>query len=124
MGSALSQFGRPGEMSPYWTGDSGGSIQGMIGFSVDDFIRQFHPPFPNYIKIDVDGLEWAILQGAKETLRDSRLRSLMVELSVSNQTETGMAIEFVEACGFSLNSRGEIQRAPAGEGLNCLFARI
>ena len=49
---------------------------------------QFQPPFPNYLKIDVDGLEWSILRGAKQTLGDSRLRSAMIELSVSNQDET------------------------------------
>jgi hypothetical protein len=34
----------------------------MIGFTIDAFIETFFPDFPNYIKIDVDGLEDKILK--------------------------------------------------------------
>jgi FkbM family methyltransferase len=123
MGSALTQFGQLGEMSPYCAKDLEGSAHGMIGFRVDDFISQFHPPFPNYLKIDVDGLELTILQGAKGTLRDSRLRSLMVELSMSHEDEREQACALLQEFGFSLLSVGEVQATEAGEGANHLFMR-
>ena len=55
--------------------------QGMIGFSIDDFIRLFNPPFPNHIKIDVDGIENKLIQGASKTLADNRLKSILIELN-------------------------------------------
>jgi FkbM family methyltransferase len=103
MGSALSQFGQKGEISRYHEG-ANGSVHGMIGFSIDDFIRQFRPPFPNYLKIDVDGLEWPILQGAQRTLADARLRNAMIELSISNNEEREEAIDFLAQCGLRLKS--------------------
>ena len=75
LGGALHQFGGRGQTSRYWDGDTNISAQGMVGFTIDDFIRQFEPSFPTRMKIDVDGLEWSTLQGARQTLRDSRLQS-------------------------------------------------
>jgi FkbM family methyltransferase len=77
MGASLHQFGDRGETSRYWNGGQTTSVQGMVGFTIDDFIQWFQPPFPTRLKLDVDGLEWAILQGARRTLCDKRLRSIM-----------------------------------------------
>lgn len=60
--------------------------QAMLGFSIDDFIEEFDPPFPNHIKIDVDGLEDRIIKGAQKTISDKRLKSLLVELD-ADRTE-------------------------------------
>jgi FkbM family methyltransferase len=123
MGSALTQFGRLGDMSPYCVPGTHGVTQGMIGFTIDDFIHQFQLGFPNYIKVDVDGLEWSILQGARKTLENSSLRSLMVELSVSNKPETEQARCFLEGYGFQLAGIGAPQVTEAGAGANHLFVR-
>lgn len=123
MGAAVSQFGQPGEMSPFCIEDTEGSMHGMVGFSVDDFIRQFCPPFPNYLKLDVDGLELGILQGARETLHDSRLRSLMVELPLSDKEEYDLAVALLEDCGFSLMSQGNVQETEVRSAANHLFER-
>ena len=49
-----------------------------IGYSIDELSSRLR--FPNYIKIDVDGIEGKILEGSSETLKDKRLKGLMVEL--------------------------------------------
>jgi FkbM family methyltransferase len=123
MGAALHQFGGRGETSRYWHGDSNICAQGMIGFTIDDIIRQFRPPFPARLKLDVDGLEWPILQGAGETLRDPRLQSIMVELTLSDQPEHNRAIAWLSDTGFDLVSRGEIQTAGGEVAANHFFAR-
>ena len=53
LGGALNSFGDARD----WQGnDFTASLkQGMVGFSIDDFIRKFNPRFPNHIKIDVSG---------------------------------------------------------------------
>jgi FkbM family methyltransferase len=123
MGASLSQFGQPGDVSPYW-GDAITSVtQGMVGFTIDEFMDRFQPPFPSYLKIDVDGLEWSILRGAKGTLSDSRLRSAMIELSVSDQDETKEAIFFLNERGLHLASTGEVQGTASARAANHLFER-
>lgn len=37
--------------------------QGMLGYSIDDFIHDYHVLIPNHIKIDVDGIEKNIVKG-------------------------------------------------------------
>jgi FkbM family methyltransferase len=123
MGAAISQFGQPGEMSQYWEGQPGAATHGMIGFRIDDFITQFDPPFPNYIKLDVDGLELPILEGAQMTLRDPRLQSILVELSVSRDREHDDAFSFLEGAGFQFVSRGATQRTQTESAANHLFQR-
>ena len=54
----------------------------MLSTTVDEFVRDYAPPFPNHIKLDVDGNEEQILRGAAATLSDPRLRSLLVESDV------------------------------------------
>lgn len=50
-----------------------------LGYSVDRFIADFAPPFPQHIKIDVDGAEEGIVRGAERTLADPRLISVLIE---------------------------------------------
>jgi FkbM family methyltransferase len=123
MGAALHQFGLRGNTSRYWSGGAGFCAQGMTGYTIDDFVRQFRPPFPAHLKIDVDGLEWPILEGAEQTLRDPRLRSIMAELSVSDRTELERSLAWLAAAGFELVSRGEIQVSAGHAAANHFFAR-
>ena len=57
--------------------------QGVLCFSLDSFLLQFPNYFPTHIKIDVDGIESKIIQGAEKTLRDGRLKSLSIEINDS-----------------------------------------
>lgn len=124
MGSAMSQFGRLGEMSRYWSGDSKGAVHGMVGFTVDEFIERFNPPFPTHIKLDVDGLEAPILYGATTTLRDKRLLAAMVELSLTDHDEREQAIAFMSHEGFALVSTGQAQEGLQASAANHLFKRV
>ena len=121
-GSAMSQFGCAGEASRYAIG-ADRVTHGMVGFTIDDFIRQYAPPFPTHIKLDVDGLEWPILQGAAATLRDARLRSLIVELSLTQSHEREQATAFLNGCGLAFVSRGEAQASAGEQAANHRFDR-
>jgi FkbM family methyltransferase len=124
MGAAIHQFGRFGEISRYYDGAAASYTQGVLGYTIDDFIQQFRPPFPTHLKIDVDGLEWPILKGAGQTLRDERLRSIMAELSVSDRAELERSVKSLSEAGFELVSRGEIQESGGHAAANHFFARL
>jgi FkbM family methyltransferase len=76
--------------------------QGMLGMSIDKFIETFNPPFPQHIKIDVDGIEDKIVYGAKKTFADPRLKSVLIELEVDQEEKCKKMIEFFESSGLKL----------------------
>lgn len=124
MGSASNQFGESGDMSQYACPNRRRTEQSMLGFSIDEFIRIFDPPFPNHLKLDVDGIELDILLGASITLSDSRLSSILVELSITRTTEKEHAFQILNQFGFRLMSQGEIQGTEPHAAANHLFYRI
>jgi FkbM family methyltransferase len=121
-GMAMAQFGKPGEASPYWHGTVG-ATHGMVGFTVDEFIARFGPPFPTHVKIDVDGLEPDILEGAATTLADGRVRSVMAEVSLTDESARHRSLQALERAGFALLSRGAEQGGGAERAANHFFAR-
>jgi hypothetical protein len=55
--------------------------QPVMMFRLDDLIERFALPLPNHIKLDVDGGELAVLDGASRTLGSPTLRSVLIEVS-------------------------------------------
>ena len=45
--------------------------QSSLGFALDDFVEMFGLPRPDHVKIDVDGHEISVLEGAQSTLRSA-----------------------------------------------------
>jgi FkbM family methyltransferase len=97
LGGALNSFAEAID----WQGEpfTASFKQAMIGFSVDDFVRQFNPLFPNHIKIDVDGIENKIIKGAKYTLLDRRVKSVLVELDSGRESYCKEVMEVMEEAG-------------------------
>lgn len=100
-GGALSNF-RAGGCA---TSASPEYRQGMLAYGIDAFIRDFDPPFPNHVKIDVDGLEPDIVAGATATLADSRLRSVSVELDDARPDGRDAVIDAMARAGLRLAGR-------------------
>jgi FkbM family methyltransferase len=92
--------------------------QTMLSYRLDDLIDQFKIPKPTHIKIDVDGIEKAVLEGAINTLSDSSLRTVIVELE-AGQGEREIT-ELLLGCGLKLDSQHK--RWTPGM-LNCIFVR-
>jgi len=70
-----------------------------LGYTVDGLVALAGMPFPNHIKMDIDGNEDKMLAGAHRTLVDSRIKSLMFEFQPGNAEP--MTKE-VEALGYAL----------------------
>ncbi len=75
--------------------------QPVICYALDEVVRQFKLPTPNHIKLDVDGVELAVLQGAKKVLADMRLRTIQVELKRST-VEGQRVLKLIKQSGFSV----------------------
>jgi len=69
---------------------------------LDDAVSQFGLPAPSHIKLDVDGWELEILAGAETTLRQPRLRDILMEIEVVNSDAT---TSLLAGAGFTLVDR-------------------
>jgi FkbM family methyltransferase len=103
IGSALHSFSQATD----WKGESFSPKfkQGMVGFTIDEFVERFDPKFPNHIKIDVDGIEGKIIEGGCKTFEDSRLKSILVELDENQPDITRPAISTIEQAGLKLSAK-------------------
>jgi len=76
--------------------------QPVLTYTLDDLLAQFPLPKPTHLKIDVDGAELDVLQGAPFTLASKDLRSLMIEV---NEEEAEEMSGLIEGHGLSLRAR-------------------
>lgn len=61
------------------------NVYKTFSFSLDVLKNFFKLKFPNYIKIDIDGLENYILNGANSILKNKHLHSILVEIDKKNK---------------------------------------
>lgn len=124
LGSALNSFAEAVD----WKGKPfvASFKQAMIGFSIDDFMRQFKPSFPNHIKIDVDGIESKIIRGAENTLSDRRVKSVLVELDSGREKYCKEVAGAIEQAGMKLVNKKPAPMFSAGQSsasYNFIFVR-
>jgi FkbM family methyltransferase len=98
--------------SPRGSGKGGRYRQPMLGIKLDDAIRIFRLPPPCLVKVDVDGAELDVLAGARDTLQNPRMRSLMIEVDQQIGDE---AVAVLEELGFTLHARHGQRAGRKGE---------
>lgn len=69
--------------------------------SLDDFVNEYNLKLPNYIKIDVDGIELNILNGATKILNSKHIKSILIE---NTDPKSGIS-NFLEENNFQLMSK-------------------
>lgn len=102
--------------------------QGAVGISLDELWEDFHLDFPNHIKIDVDGTEEKIIAGGSKTLRDPRLKSILVEISTYKGEKDPIVVSLTEAgfhvvTDFSGHSRDQLKGSQWESFENAVFVR-
>ncbi|MDP8297812.1 MAG: FkbM family methyltransferase [Candidatus Orphnella occulta] len=75
--------------------------QEMLSYSIDELIKDFDIPSPNHIKIDVDGAEFKILEGAVKTISESNFKSLLVEADEDSK----QLFDFLDSLGLEKKQR-------------------
>jgi FkbM family methyltransferase len=78
--------------------------QGVMGARIDDLIEKFDLPRPTHLKVDVDGCERAVIDGASNTLRDAGLRSVLIELNETLAADREI-VGILEGYGFHVRSK-------------------
>lgn len=99
--------------------------QYVITESLDQMISRYHLPVPRYLKIDVDGAESLVLKGGRDTLGNSSLKSVLLEVN-KPLTDGIHLVEMVKQYGFDLSDIQDINEyvgTPVANVKNCLFNR-
>tara|TARA_B100001123_G_C15332328_1_gene1031643 strand:+ start:449 stop:1291 length:843 start_codon:yes stop_codon:yes gene_type:complete len=97
-GGALSTFGK----NIGHDGKAMNSIfqQKTVGMSIDNCIDILNFEKPNYIKIDVDGIEHLILKGATNTLKNAE--SILIEVNDNFKEQAKNIEKYLLSAGFKL----------------------
>ena len=77
----------------------------IFGTSIDNLVENEVIELPNYVKIDVDGIEDLILEGAKKILSNKTLKSLSIELNENYEHQYNKIIKMMESFGFKLKQK-------------------
>lgn len=78
--------------------------QGCVAARLDDLVAAGVVAVPDHIKIDVDGFEGKVVQGAARTLREPKVKSLLIEISPA-LAEHRAVIAGLKDLGFSYDPK-------------------
>jgi len=100
--------------------------QAVLAYALDDLIRQFSLPLPTHIKLDVDGIELSILEGAVKTLASASLRSVLVEI-LEGDPHSAVMVSLLERSGLKFQSKHKYihggDTGPSSRIYNYIFHR-
>jgi FkbM family methyltransferase len=98
--------------------------------SIDELTAHYGFPVPSHIKIDVDGIEHKIIEGARRTLESASVRSLLVELNEKSRQDQEVP-RVLEKYGFQLTKRRSVWDSKPNKCLegdmpayNAIFTRV
>lgn len=83
-------------------------VQNILKFTLDELINKYKLPSPEYIKIDVDGAELPVINGARDTLSNKLLKRIFIELE-EEKPESEIIINKLKSYGFSIKSKTQVQ---------------
>jgi FkbM family methyltransferase len=98
--------------------------QGCFSYSLDQLISEKKLPCPNYLKIDVDGLEYKIISGAEHLLSRPELREVLLEIN-ENSSRDKKLVEIILNNSFKIKEKGEAFHNPNDGSImtNYIFSR-
>jgi FkbM family methyltransferase len=90
-------------------------VQGCITDTLDNLVASGTVPVPTHIKIDVDGFEPKVVAGARATLANPAVRSMLIETNQNLDDHRAMVME-LNAMGLKHDS-AQVRRAERKEGI-------
>lgn len=92
----------------------------LAAIPLDEAVRLLDLPEPTHLKIDVDGGEDAVLDGAEQTLRSPTLKHVLIEVE-SGRTDLGHVERMLNGAGLT---RVNVVRHGASATYNWLYQRL
>ncbi len=89
-------------------------VQGSIAYTLDELVASKSIPVPNHVKIDVDGIEYLVVQGANQTFANQELKSVLIEIS-PHLKEHAALLDVMTDFGFGFDP-AQVERAQRKEG--------
>ena len=74
-----------------------------IGISMDEAIKHFNLQYPQYLKVDVDGIEHFILKGGANVLNN--VNSVLIEINEEYNEQLNECQKYLQAAGLSLHKK-------------------
>ena len=97
-------------------------LQPVLSMTLDGAIQTFALPQPHHLKIDVDGGEIEVLNGAVQTLANRELQSILIEI---DESQSGPVLALLGGHGFTLdrNHKGKHRKDTASRVWYGIFRR-
>jgi len=83
-------------------------VQGAFATTLDKLVEDGIIPVPTHIKIDVDGFEHKVIEGAKQTLANPILKSILIEINTNLQQHMEL-VNYMLSQGFAYNEEETMQ---------------
>ena len=96
----------------------------ILSSSIDYLINNNIMSVPNYIKIDVDGIEHLILDGGKNTLKNKTIKSILIEVNENFEDQKKQVDKIMNECGFKLMQKYEEKNIPVKSQFSKTFNYI
>ena len=78
-------------------------IYKTVGISMDQANKILNLPLPDYVKIDVDGIEHLILNGAQDALKNTK--EILIEINDEFEDQRKKSTEYLKKFGLNLHSK-------------------
>jgi len=88
--------------------------QGCVAATLDDLVASAKVHMPDYIKVDVDGFEHHVIEGARGVLAAGKVRSLLIETNQNLDAHRNM-VKVLQAFGFRYDP-AQVARAERKDG--------
>jgi FkbM family methyltransferase len=93
-----------------------------IGVSGDELVTKLGVPYPDYIKMDVDGIEHLILRGGHEVLK--QVRGVQVEINDAFEPQAQESRRLLEATGLHFVSKSHSEMIANSPAFNRTFNQV
>lgn len=81
----------------------------IFGTTVSNLIEEGTLEVPNYIKIDVDGIEHKILSGSKQVLNNQNLKGMLIEINENYEEQYNSIINIMQKFKFKVKFKKQSQ---------------
>ena len=100
----------------------------LLGKNIKKILEDKILEIPDYIKIDVDGIEHLILDGAGEFLKDKKIKSISIEINENFKLQYDNILNTMKANNFKFlqkkqNNELESSKGPFSQSFNYIFEK-